>query len=73
LVGIRPPNISPLIGRPRRTSSCADDHDRWLDLEADPADVLKPCPSDWLEAYPADKRVGNVRNNDPGLIEPLSG
>jgi putative SOS response-associated peptidase YedK len=47
------------------------DHDRWLDLDADPADVLKPCPANWLEAYPVDKRVGNVRNNDAKLIEPL--
>ena len=48
-----------------------DDHDRWLDLDADPADVLKPCPADWLEAYPVDKRIGNVRNNDPDLIRPI--
>ena len=26
---------------------CMDDHDQWLDLDADPADVLKPCRSDW--------------------------
>ncbi len=43
--------------------------DAWLDLDADPDEILKPCPSDWLEAYPVDKRVGNVRNNDAGLIE----
>ena len=49
-----------------------DDHDRWLDLDADITDVLRPCPSDWLEAYPVDQRVGNVRNNDARLIEPLS-
>lgn len=48
-----------------------DDHDRWLDLDADAVDVLKPCPADWLEAYPVDKRVGNVRNNDPDLIRPI--
>lgn len=47
----------------------ADDHDRWLDLVADPANVLKPCPADWLEAYPVNKRVGNVHNNDADLIE----
>jgi len=49
-----------------------EDHERWLDHDADPGDVLKPCPSAWLEAYPVDKRVGNVRNNDAGLIEPLT-
>ena len=50
----------------------ADDHDRWLDLDIDPGELLKPCPSDWLEAYPVDPRIGNVRNNDAGLLEPLS-
>ncbi len=44
---------------------------RWLDVGADPADVLLPCPSDWLEAYPVDKRVGNVRNNEAGLVDPI--
>ncbi len=48
-----------------------DDHERWLDAGADPAEILKPCPSDWLEAYPVDKRVGHVKNNDAELIEPL--
>ena len=36
----------------------ADDHDRRLDLDADPAEVSKTCPTDWLESYPVDKRVG---------------
>jgi putative SOS response-associated peptidase YedK len=48
-----------------------DDHDRWLDLDADSTELLKPYPSEWLEAYPVDKRVGNVRNNDVELVEPL--
>ena len=49
------------------------DHDRWLDLDTDASEFLKPCPSDWLETYPVDKRVGNVRNNEASLIEPLVG
>ncbi|MGH1482183.1 MAG: SOS response-associated peptidase family protein, partial [Geminicoccales bacterium] len=32
---------------------------RWLDVGAGPADRLLPCPSDWLEAFPVDKRIGN--------------
>jgi putative SOS response-associated peptidase YedK len=48
-----------------------DDHDRGLDLDADPTHVLKPCLADWLEAFPVDKRVGDVRNNDPDLIRPI--
>lgn len=42
-------------------------HDRWLDLRADPDDILTSCYDDWLEVYPVDKRVGNVLNNDAGL------
>jgi len=44
---------------------------RWLDTDEDPTSVLRPCPSEWLEAYPVDRRVGNVRNNDAELIEPI--
>lgn len=50
----------------------ADDHDRWLDLDADLSTILRPCPSASLESFLVDKRVGNVRNNAPELIEPLS-
>ena len=46
-----------------------DDHDRWFDLDTDPTDILKPCPSDSLKAHRVDMRVGNVKNNDAGLIE----
>ena len=47
-------------------------HERWLDPDEEGADLLKPFPADGMEAYPVDKRVGNVRNNDAELIEPLS-
>lgn len=42
-----------------------------------PADVnrlkalLAPYPADDMTMWPVDKRVGNVRNNDPSLIEPV--
>jgi putative SOS response-associated peptidase YedK len=36
-------------------------------------DLLRPCPDDWLEAYPVSTRVNNVRNDGPDLIEPLEG
>ncbi len=49
-----------------------DDHERWLANERDSADLLRPYPANDMEAYPVDKRVGNVRNNDAALIEPLS-
>ena len=48
-----------------------DDLERWLALDRDSADLLKPYPADDMEAYPVSKRVGNVRNNDAELIAPL--
>lgn len=53
------------------------DRDRWsawLDPRAEGAqllDLLVPAAPGTLEAYPVSTRVGNVRNNDPELIEPL--
>jgi putative SOS response-associated peptidase YedK len=67
---------------------CAELHDRmpvvlkpdawpvWLGEE--PADVprlkslLGPYPADEMMCWPISPRVGNVRNNDPGLIEPIA-
>jgi putative SOS response-associated peptidase YedK len=43
-------------------------YSRWLDLaDRDPLSLLKPCPSDQLEARPAHPAVGNVRNQGPEL------
>ncbi|HWX27918.1 MAG TPA: SOS response-associated peptidase family protein, partial [Steroidobacteraceae bacterium] len=48
----------------------------WLGEQ--PADVpqlkalLTPYPSDEMTCWPVSPRVGNVRNNDPSLIEPVT-
>lgn len=46
---------------------------RWLDpAQRDPHaldDLLRPCPDDWLEAYPVGPEVGNARVDDPRLIQ----
>jgi putative SOS response-associated peptidase YedK len=67
---------------------CAEIHDRmpvilnpdawpvWLGEQA--ADVpqlkslLAPYPADDMIAWPVSARVGNVKNNNPSLIEPIS-
>jgi putative SOS response-associated peptidase YedK len=67
---------------------CAALHDRmpvvlgarnwpaWLGEEpADPTRLramLAPYPSDEMRCWPVSPRVGNVKNNDPSLVEPLS-
>ncbi len=45
---------------------------RWLGEEpADPMRVLmmlKPFPAEQMEAYPVGAAVGNVKNDEPGLL-----
>ena len=68
---------------------CAELHDRmpvvlkpaawpvWLGEEPAEASQLKallvPYPSEEMVAWPVSPRVGNVKNNDPSLIEPVAG
>jgi putative SOS response-associated peptidase YedK len=47
-------------------------------LEEEPADerrleaMLAPYPSKEMTCWPISTRVGNVKNNDPSLIGPIS-
>ena len=36
-----------------------------------PVDLLKPYPAEEMKAWKVGKAVGNTRNNDPSLVEPL--
>jgi len=40
--------------------------------ERDLKSVLVPYPSDRMVCWPVSRRVGNVKNNDPPLIEPIA-
>lgn len=45
----------------------------WLSAEAGPdaaARMVLGCVSEGCAAYPVSRAVGNVRNNEPGLVEP---
>jgi putative SOS response-associated peptidase YedK len=48
----------------------------WLGEEpADPSELkvlFAPYPSEAMTCWPVSPRVGNVKNNDPSLIEPLA-
>jgi putative SOS response-associated peptidase YedK len=60
-------NRMPVILEPR-------DYDRWLepgDPARPPVDLLRPFPAEKMLAWPVSSRVGNVRNNDPQLLEPI--
>jgi len=48
----------------------------WLgETEASPDELLAlliPYPAELMRVYPIAKAVGNVRNDEPALLEPLS-
>lgn len=45
----------------------------WLgEVEGDPVNLLRPSIDGTLRMWPVDKRVGNVRNDGPELLEPLA-
>jgi putative SOS response-associated peptidase YedK len=45
----------------------------WLgETPGDPTTLLRPAAEDVLHIWPVGRRVGNVRNNDAGLLEPLA-
>jgi putative SOS response-associated peptidase YedK len=49
------------------------DYDRWLDVtDQNPADLIRPYPSEAMIAYPVSLRVSRPENDDASLIEPLS-
>ncbi|SCB44777.1 SOS response-associated peptidase [Rhizobium lusitanum] len=47
------------------------DYERWLSPEPDPADLMKPFPSDLMTKWKIGKDVGNVKNNRPDIIDPM--
>lgn len=61
-------NRMPVILEPR-------DYDRWLDPETTdhpPVDLLRPFAAEKMRAWRVSDRVGNVRNNDADLLEPVN-
>src|SRR3569833_2832967 len=60
-------NRMPVILQPQ-------DYERWLaptDQAHLPVDLLRPYPAEKMKAWKVGKAVGNTRNNDPSLIEPV--
>ncbi len=50
------------------------DYERWLqpgDSSHLPVDLLRPYPAEEMNAKKVSSGVGNVRNNSPGLCQPL--
>ncbi len=50
-----------------------DDWPVWLgEDEGDAAALMRPCPPDWVKAWPVSTRVNKVANNDASLLEPIA-
>jgi putative SOS response-associated peptidase YedK len=47
------------------------DHPRWLGVEPDPHDLMRPFPADTMRMWPISTRVNKPENDDPSIIEPL--
>src|ERR1039457_1492840 len=50
------------------------DYERWMEPgepSHPPIDLLRPYPAEDMAAWPVSARVGNIRNNDPTLVEPV--
>jgi len=62
-------NRMPVVVRP-------GDFDRWLDAAdnrpADVADIIRPAPEDFFEAFPISTRVNSVANDDADIQTPLA-
>lgn len=50
----------------------AEDYQTWIHADSSQVtQLIKPCDSKRLRAYPVSRAVGNVRNNAAQLVEPL--
>jgi len=50
------------------------DYERWIapaEVHQLPVDLLRPFPDELMTAWKVAPAVGNVKNDDPGLIEPV--
>jgi putative SOS response-associated peptidase YedK len=50
------------------------DYERWLESgnpSRPPIDLIRPFDSDEMKAWRVDRRLNNVRNNEPSLCEPV--
>ena len=45
------------------------DYTQWLDASADPRTLMRPFATETMRAWQVSERVGNVRNNEPSLLE----
>jgi putative SOS response-associated peptidase YedK len=48
-----------------------EDHSRWLGDDPDPADLMRPFPSELMRMWPISTRVNKPMNDNPAIVEPI--
>ena len=48
------------------------DYDRWLGIEPDPRDLLRPFPAELMRMWPISTRVNSPKSDDPDLLTRVS-
>ncbi|TGQ83749.1 SOS response-associated peptidase [Mesorhizobium sp. M8A.F.Ca.ET.207.01.1.1] len=46
-----------------------EDYGRWLGDEPDPADLMKPFPSELMKMWRIDRKVGNSKHDTPDILD----
>jgi putative SOS response-associated peptidase YedK len=47
------------------------DYARWLSVEPDPRDLLRPFPAEPMRMWRISSRVNKPDNDDPSILEPI--
>jgi putative SOS response-associated peptidase YedK len=46
-----------------------ESYDRWLGNEPDPAELIRPYPTDEMITWPVSVRVNTPKNDDPAILD----
>jgi putative SOS response-associated peptidase YedK len=46
-------------------------YERWLGIEPDPYDLLKPYPAEPMTIWPIGRKVGSPANDTPDILDPI--
>jgi hypothetical protein len=49
----------------------AEEYDRWLGDDPDPANLMRPFPADSMRMWPISTRVNKPENDNPSILEPI--
>jgi putative SOS response-associated peptidase YedK len=47
------------------------DYDRWLGVDPDPRDLMRPFPAELMRMWPLSTRVNKPENDDRSIPEPI--